>query len=317
MKSYNVKSNAKRFARGIAAKHPEYLEAIEPVETAEGSREWFPAVGFIGEATDGFRASIFDSYSADVIVHAWTPSTHGVPVEDKEGAVELGEPVDLMQKRSASLFGGFPVEAVDASGLKAMFDEVPPVGDVDGFSVSVDATEEDVARGELPGTVTADAESAAKAIEAGLSDFIGKPFNEETATAMTDRVVALAAAIPPTPKRSREEIEASRAARRERVAKEKEAGIRSASGERVKPEKISKKKTILDLVKRKGGATQAELEAATGWQRHTLRGYIAGTLRKQLQPLGLEIECIRGKGEEPTRYRIPMMDAARAEGGAA
>lgn len=308
MKPYNVKSNAKRFARGVAAKYPGNVEAAEPVETSPGSREWFPAVSVI----DGMKETC-EQVAADfpdaVYIYGYTddPAINGVTAAMAEGdagvyavpaedMAELGEPIDLMQKRSASLFGGVPVEPVeeapDASGLKAMFDEVPPVGGVDGFTVSVDATEEGVARGELPVTVTAVGPSAAN-------------------------LMKMAAAIPPTPKRSREEIEASRAARRERVAKEKEAGIRTASGERVQPVKISKKKTILDLVRRKGGATQAELEAATGWQRHTLRGYIAGTLRKQLQPLGLEIECIRGKGEEPTRYRIPMMDASRAEGGVA
>jgi hypothetical protein len=53
------------------------------------------------------------------------------------------------------------------------------------------------------------------------------------------------------------------------------------------------------------------LEAATGWQRHTLRGYIAGTLRKIMRTVGRDIECRRAKGEA-TRY---VMVTAK-EGGA-
>ncbi|TCM71905.1 uncharacterized protein DUF3489 [Rhizobium sp. BK068] len=81
--------------------------------------------------------------------------------------------------------------------------------------------------------------------------------------------------------------------------------------------KISKKKIVLDLMWRDDGATQAELETATGWQRHTLRGYIAGTLRKQLGAVGYAIECERGRDDVPTRYFIAKVTRGMAaEGGA-
>ena len=52
-----------------------------------------------------------------------------------------------------------------------------------------------------------------------------------------------------------------------------------------------------------GGATAAELGAAVGWQVHSVRGFIAGTLKKRAD---LEVTAIRGDGA--TRYRV--LDAA-------
>lgn len=43
----------------------------------------------------------------------------------------------------------------------------------------------------------------------------------------------------------------------------------------------SKTASLVALLARKGGATIAELCEATGWQQHSVRGAIAGTLRKK------------------------------------
>jgi len=44
----------------------------------------------------------------------------------------------------------------------------------------------------------------------------------------------------------------------------------------------SKAATILDLLKRKDGATLKELMKATGWQPHSVRGFLSGTISKRL-----------------------------------
>ena len=57
---------------------------------------------------------------------------------------------------------------------------------------------------------------------------------------------------------------------------------------------------MIDLLKRKKGATIDEAVAATGWQPHSVRGTISGTLKKKL---GLAVTSEK-PGEGPRRYRI-------------
>ncbi len=44
----------------------------------------------------------------------------------------------------------------------------------------------------------------------------------------------------------------------------------------------TKQALLIDLLKHKKGATIADLVAATGWQAHSVRGAISGTLKKKL-----------------------------------
>jgi len=66
------------------------------------------------------------------------------------------------------------------------------------------------------------------------------------------------------------------------------------------PREFSKKAIVLDLLKRKAGATMAEIAKATDWQNHTIRGFISGTLTKKM---GLAIESTRSESGDRT-YRI-------------
>ncbi len=45
----------------------------------------------------------------------------------------------------------------------------------------------------------------------------------------------------------------------------------------------SKTAKILDLLKRPGGVTLKELMKATGWQAHSVRGFLSGTLGKKMR----------------------------------
>jgi hypothetical protein len=52
----------------------------------------------------------------------------------------------------------------------------------------------------------------------------------------------------------------------------------------------SKKDFILELLRRKEGATIAEIAKMTNWQNHTVRGFISGTVAKKM---GLAVESAK------------------------
>jgi hypothetical protein len=62
----------------------------------------------------------------------------------------------------------------------------------------------------------------------------------------------------------------------------------------------SKQAMLIARMQRKDGATIAELVRATGWQAHSVRGAISGTLKKKLG-LAVSSEKIEGRGRV---YRI-------------
>ena len=63
----------------------------------------------------------------------------------------------------------------------------------------------------------------------------------------------------------------------------------------------TKQATLIALLRRPEGATIAQLSSALGWQAHTVRGALAGALKKKL---GLTLVSEKVKGEERV-YRIP------------
>jgi len=63
----------------------------------------------------------------------------------------------------------------------------------------------------------------------------------------------------------------------------------------------SKKADIIRLLERAKGATLAELMTATGWQAHSVRGFISGTLGKRLK---MKIDSFRTeKGDRAYRVK--------------
>ena len=62
----------------------------------------------------------------------------------------------------------------------------------------------------------------------------------------------------------------------------------------------SKTAKVLDLLKRSGGVTRKELMKATGWQAHSVRGFMSGVLGKKM---GLTIKSTKAEDGE-RRYSI-------------
>jgi hypothetical protein len=62
----------------------------------------------------------------------------------------------------------------------------------------------------------------------------------------------------------------------------------------------SKKSEVLELMRRSQGVSLAEIMELTGWQAHTVRGFVSGTLIKKL---GLNVESFRTDTKERT-YRV-------------
>ena len=59
----------------------------------------------------------------------------------------------------------------------------------------------------------------------------------------------------------------------------------------------TKQALVIEMLRRKEGATIAEIVEATGWASHTTRGFFAGALKKKI---GLTIES----GKDDTRGRV-------------
>jgi len=63
--------------------------------------------------------------------------------------------------------------------------------------------------------------------------------------------------------------------------------------------------TLIALMRAEPGATAAELGAAVGWQVHSIRGFIAGTLKKRS-----DLTVLAERKDGATRYRV--IDRAEA-----
>jgi len=106
---------------------------------------------------------------------------------------------------------------------------------------------------------------------------------------------------------------ATRAPRKPRVAPTKRKASKKATpaqkrtkapkaAKTAKPAKApvregSKAEKVLDLLKRPKGASLADLMRATSWQKHSVRGFLSGTIGKKM---GLKLESVKEEGGERT-----------------
>ena len=69
--------------------------------------------------------------------------------------------------------------------------------------------------------------------------------------------------------------------------------------------RTTKIKQCLELLTAPDGATIDELQTATGWQAHSVRGFLAGTVKKKL---GLVLDSKKAEGGV-RRYRVVQAGA--------
>jgi hypothetical protein len=132
-------------------------------------------------------------------------------------------------------------------------------------------------------------------------------FNEGTNSAGEPAASPAAAAISATPdaprKRGRPKMVAGAtepaATPTKRGRPKKAAAEPAAPGTPRKTRDDTKQAQLIAMLRRKEGATIAQIVAATGWQPHTVRGAFAGALKKKL---GLTVTSEKVEGERT--YRI-------------
>ena len=97
---------------------------------------------------------------------------------------------------------------------------------------------------------------------------------------------------------------AKKAKASKKTAKAKKAATPKKAAKGTKPKSVtrsgSKAEKVLDLMRRKEGASLAEIAKATDWQNHSIRGFVSGHVTKKL---GLKVESTKSEAGERT-YRI-------------
>ena len=91
-------------------------------------------------------------------------------------------------------------------------------------------------------------------------------------------------------------VQALDASQASKPAKRKthDAGKSQTGREPKQPEQGSKRERVLQMLRQPSGATLSALIQATGWQAHSIRGFISGSLSKGM---GLKIESFKRDGE--------------------
>jgi hypothetical protein len=110
-------------------------------------------------------------------------------------------------------------------------------------------------------------------------------------------------ALPPTITLDDPELEAD-------VASAEASWQQPAKDKPVRTRADSKQAMVIGLLQRPEGATIAQIMEATGWQQHTVRGTLAGTLKKRL---GLSINSSKETGGQ----RVYRIDPVSTDGEAA
>ena len=140
-------------------------------------------------------------------------------------------------------------------------------------------------------------------------DVVTAVINRQRRNSMTSNPETAETALPAAAEAQKATKKARVGARRDHVAPAKPKSAKKATPPkkaptgRKKAEKPgsardgSKTAQVLDLLKRPGGATAKELMKATGWQAHSVRGFLSGTVGKKM---GLAVTSAKGEDGERT-----------------
>jgi hypothetical protein len=112
---------------------------------------------------------------------------------------------------------------------------------------------------------------------------------EATATEAKPKAKKKAAVAPRRAPVAPKKAKAGKKATRAKKAAKPAAKAKSREG--------GKTTQILDLLKRPGGVTSKELMSTTGWQAHSVRGFLSGTVGKKM---GLTVVSTKGEDGERT-----------------
>jgi hypothetical protein len=108
----------------------------------------------------------------------------------------------------------------------------------------------------------------------------------------------------PAPSRHKTPSSATAAKTTQRSVESKVAPIAAAKApvndEEPKVGRVTKRERVLSLLSRSEGASIAEMMQATDWQQHSVRGFLAGAVKKKL---GFSLASTKGD-DGLRRYRI-------------
>jgi hypothetical protein len=167
--------------------------------------------------------------------------------------------------------------------------------------------------------VTSQAELAASSLAVGQlvdmwNGFAGVvPFDDlKPVKKFTDRKTAVARiwkaiqrlapapTVAPAAVQAAQDTPEAAAASEEASPKKRAARVRQGANEAAPAREGSKKAQVIALLKRPHGATLSQIREVTGWQAHSVRGFISGTLGKKL---GLQVESTKRETGERA-YRL-------------